>query len=219
MHIEWLVRLALTLLLAFAACLAVHGTVVGVTAALTIAVAGGLFAVVLMPVTPEDSRRLPKLLLWALLAGAACALPALLASGSVRGLASGGTLLLFVITFGTLRHWISTRSNEATAIVWTIMILFSLTAAPLYLGWLAEYYSQRHWLVNTIANTSPVSHLAAALDVDYLRSTWFYGHSRLGSLRFDYPAPAVNAAGYALTAVVLQALVYLQLNKQRKKKS
>ena len=218
-HIEWLVRLGLTLLLATAACLAVHGSLGTVAAALTFAVAGGLFAVVLMPVTAENLRGMRNLLLWALLAGWACALPALLASGLTRSLAIGGTLLLFIIAFGTLKHWISAHTNEATATAWILLILLTLAAAPLYLGGLAEHHSQRGWLVNTIVNMSPVSHLAVALDVDYLRSNWFYSHSRLGSLRFDYLAPGVNAAGYILLALVLQALTHLQFNTQRNTQS
>lgn len=216
-QIEWLVRLALTLLLATAACFAVHGSLGTVAAALTFAIAGGLFAVVLMPITPNVSPRLPMLLLWASFAGPACAFPALMVSGSSDSLSLGGTLLLFVVTFGTLRQWISARTNDATATAWIMMILLGMAAVPLYLGGLAEHFSQQGWLVGIIANTSPVSHLAAALDVDYLRSNWFYTHSRLGSLRFDYLAPAVNAAGYILVGLMLQ--VHLQLNKQRNTKS
>ena len=39
---------------------------------------------------------------------------------------------------------------------------------------------------NLIIGISPLSALAVSLDLDYLRSNWFYQHSVLGSLRYEY---------------------------------
>ena len=45
---------------------------------------------------------------------------------------------------------------------------------------------QKPLLTNFIVAASPISAFATALDFDILRTNWFYEHSVLGSLRYDY---------------------------------
>jgi hypothetical protein len=67
------------------------------------------------------------------------------------------------------------------------------------------------WLAPALADTSagavvalsPLSHLAVPLELDYLRGAWFYQHSPLGGLRFDYPRSAHTLALGAVAAGVL----------------
>ena len=44
---------------------------------------------------------------------------------------------------------------------------------------------------------------AVALDIDYLRSGWFYQHMPFGGLRFNYPAPGFMTVFYVITTLVL----------------
>jgi hypothetical protein len=60
------------------------------------------------------------------------------------------------------------------------------------------------WRVSdAIVALSPLSAFAAALEFDYLRTPWFYEHSVLGSLRYEYPAWTVYAG---LIAAILASL-------------
>ncbi len=61
-----------------------------------------------------------------------------------------------------------------------------LFAIPVWLGPVAELTGNPPLLTNFIVAASPVSAFATALDFDILRTSWFYEHSVLGSLRYDY---------------------------------
>ena len=61
-----------------------------------------------------------------------------------------------------------------------------LIAAPVWLGPVAEVTGNPAGLTNLIAGISPLSAFAVALDADILRTNWFYTHSALGSLRYEY---------------------------------
>ena len=43
-------------------------------------------------------------------------------------------------------------------------------------------------LTNAVVAASPLTAFAVALDLDYLRTSWFYANSALGSMRYSYPA-------------------------------
>jgi uncharacterized protein (DUF983 family) len=64
--------------------------------------------------------------------------------------------------------------------------LSALIAAPVWLGPIAEVAGNPAGLTNLIAGISPLSAFAVALDADILRTNWFYTHSALGSLRYEY---------------------------------
>lgn len=82
--------------------------------------------------------------------------------------------------------------------------LATVAAAPLWLGPAAELASaSRPQAVDTAVAVSPLTHLAVASGNDLLRNQWFYQHSNLSGLRFDYPRPAPLMTAYGLLAAVL----------------
>jgi hypothetical protein len=82
--------------------------------------------------------------------------------------------------------------------------LVTVAAAPLWLGPTAELASASHpQAVDAAVAVSPLTHLAVASGNDLLRNQWFYQHSNLAGLRFDYPRPAPLMAAYGLLAAVL----------------
>jgi hypothetical protein len=64
--------------------------------------------------------------------------------------------------------------------------LVTLFALPIWLGPIAGAAGNPMLLTNLIVAASPLSALAVALDLDVLRTNWFYQHSVLGSLRYEY---------------------------------
>ena len=83
------------------------------------------------------------------------------------------------------------------------LIAAAFIAAPLYLSVVAEANSQNTLVVDSIIAASPVSYLAAIMDYDYLRNSWFYQHMPFGGLRFNYPTPGVMTICYVITTLVL----------------
>jgi hypothetical protein len=82
--------------------------------------------------------------------------------------------------------------------------LVTLGAAPLWLGPAAELaLADRARAVETVVAVSPLTHLAVASGNDLLRNQWFYQHSNLAGLRFDYPRLAPVMTAYCLLAAVL----------------
>jgi hypothetical protein len=82
--------------------------------------------------------------------------------------------------------------------------LFTLAAAPLWLGPAAELaLADRPDVVDAVVAVSPLAHLAVASGNDLLRNQWFYQHSNLAGLRFDYPRLAPVLTAYLLLAAVL----------------
>ncbi len=103
-------------------------------------------------------------------------------------------MMLFVLLIAILTpvFVFHARSSEVRQIVFTVLaILFS---APVWLGPLTEQTGNTPGLTNLIVGVSPLSALAVSLDVDYLRTGWFYKHSVLGSLRYEY----LSWTGYVL---------------------
>jgi hypothetical protein len=58
--------------------------------------------------------------------------------------------------------------------------------APLWLGPIALRVGSTD-LTNAIVAVSPLSFLAVACRCDYLRCSWFYARTPVGSIRFEYP--------------------------------
>ncbi len=77
------------------------------------------------------------------------------------------------------RHRTSTRQILFSAII-------ALLLAPIWLGPLAEISGNPELMTNLIVGMSPLSAIAATMDLDYLRTSWFYQHSVIGSLRYEY---------------------------------
>jgi hypothetical protein len=83
-------------------------------------------------------------------------------------------------------------------------VLAILAATPLWFGQAAELASAgRPQAVDAAVAVSPLTHLAVATGNDLLRNQWFYQHSNLGGLRFDYPRLAPVVIAYCLLAAAL----------------
>lgn len=88
--------------------------------------------------------------------------------------------------------------------------LLTLGAAPLWLGPAAELaLADRPDAVDSVVAVSPLAHLAVASGNDLLRNQWFYQHSNLSGVRFDYPrlGPVMTAYGLLATALLLLPVV------------
>ena len=88
-------------------------------------------------------------------------------------------------------------------------------AAPIWLGPVAERFAPTGALVDFIVAASPLTYLASLADHDYLRATWFYEHSALGSLRYDYPTVLSQSVVYALPFAAAAALRLPYLSQSR----
>jgi hypothetical protein len=117
---------------------------------------------------------------------AAAAVAAIIAFGS-HGLA--GTLQLALE-----RQVAGVRAREA-ALVITLLTLWLLAAAPVWLSPLAESHasstSASPWLADLLLNVSPLAQLAVAAGNDLLRNDWFYAHSALAGMPVSYPRLAL----------------------------
>lgn len=89
-------------------------------------------------------------------------------------------------------------------------ILWLSASAPAWLGPLADILAHgNQGAPAAIAAVSPLSHLAVAAGHDLLRNEWFYAHSPIGSLQFDYPAATVLFLSYIAVATLLAVLTFV----------
>lgn len=97
----------------------------------------------------------------------------------------------------------SEAAREGAAWIATAALV-TLGAAPVWLGPAAELaLAARPRAVDAVVAVSPLTHLAVASGNDLLRNQWFYQHSNLAGLRFDYPRLAPVMTAYCLLAAVL----------------
>jgi len=161
----------------------------------------------------RGSRRLQAILVWSLtvvLIFAALALP-----GHERiapGLMGRTTLSLFLMT-AISSLLVSMLARGSTAARQTVFCGAAiLSALPVWLGPLVEISGDSPLVTDTVIGASPITVLAVALDLDYLRATWFYGHTVIGSLRYDY----LPWSGYSLALVVMIAGLVLSMRPNRR---
>jgi len=116
-------------------------------------------------------------------------------------------LFLLLIAILTPVFVFHARSTEVRQIIFTVLaILFS---APVWLGPLTEQTGNTPGLTNLIVGVSPLSAFAVSLDVDYLRTGWFYRHSVLGSLRYEY----LSWTAYALIYMTFISCLIISTTK------
>jgi hypothetical protein len=109
-------------------------------------------------------------------------------------------LMVFLLTLAALVPVLA-LSAHATFVRQFVFVVFAiLLATPVWLAPLAEQTGIWPGAPDLIIGISPLSALAASLDFDYLRSNWFYQHSVLGSLRYEYLS--WSAYVLILTAIV-----------------
>lgn len=150
---------------------------------------------------------IPLLLLWSLLSGASLALGLLWLAGfshynhRLLPLAGGTALLVFL--FACLRWSLAMRCKDRRiASQATLATLILSLTLPLWSAPLAVLNGASKAFVDSIVALCPLSYLAALAEVDYLRSDWMYQYAPYGSLRFDYPAPAVSTLLILLLATI-----------------
>lgn len=148
------------------------------------------------------------LLAWPLLmAGTALAvMPAAIGASQadlavVAALALGVALLGGVLD-GFAALLVALRVSPGAACASGLALFAVAAAAPLWLGPWAELSGG----ADLVIAVSPLSYLAALAQYDYLRGQWFYVHSPLGSLRFDYPDPAAGSAACVVLAAACRVL-------------
>ncbi len=94
------------------------------------------------------------------------------------------TLFLVIAAALSFQQLFPNRAERARQFV--VIGLAALFGLPIWLGPIAETAGNPMLLTNLIVAASPLSALAVALDLDVLRTNWFYQHSALGSLRYEY---------------------------------
>jgi hypothetical protein len=125
--------------------------------------------------------------------------------GSAAAVAAGAFLL--VAAFGLLMALLSAWLNDRlTAAALAAVVSALAAAAPLWLGPIAERFASTGALVDAVVAATPLTFLAVLVDHDYLRATWFYEHSALGALRYDYPSVVSLFVVYALPLAAAAAL-------------
>ncbi|WP_405234313.1 hypothetical protein [Lentisalinibacter salinarum] len=100
---------------------------------------------------------------------------------SLAGVLDGYLLAVFLLcaTAATAARTISVGK--------LITVFAALTLAPVWAGPLVELAGNPGWLRGLVIGASPLTALSVAIELDYLRTPWFYAHSALGSMRYDYP--------------------------------
>ena len=91
--------------------------------------------------------------------------------------------LLLICALGLMQIFVEQQSNVRQIGFFAIAMI---TSIPLWLGSIAEITGNQLMTTNLIVGANPLTALAVALDFDYLRTNWFYQHSVLGSLRYEY---------------------------------
>ncbi len=166
----------------------------------------------LAPLFAPSGGRVGALLAWAggaaLLAialGAGLAAPRLPSATRIAALALISGALVFVVQgiVGQAARHVGLERARLGAVA----VLALLGAAPVWLGPTALDAHGDGLVANGLLAASPLVHLAVAAGADLLRSSWFYAHTSLGSMRFDYPPPVVLAVAYGGAVLGMAALI------------
>jgi hypothetical protein len=96
------------------------------------------------------------------------------------------TVILYLVIVAALSVLLLFPNRTERARQFIVIGLVALFGLPIWLGPIAEVAGNPMFLTNLIVALSPLSALAVALDLDILRTNWFYQHSMLGSLRYEY---------------------------------
>ena len=173
--------------------------------------AGAAIVVFLAPLFAPLRCRPAALIAWAggagalgVLIGALLAAPRAVSFAHIVAVALLSAALLFVVL--GLAGRAARCVGEEFARLASVGLLAVASAAPLWLGPLALESGSDGRVASGLLALSPLVHLAVAAGADLLRSPWFYAHTSLGSLRFDYPAASILALCYGAAALGVAAL-------------
>jgi hypothetical protein len=121
------------------------------------------------------------------------------ADGRAVPLAVGCFVLVWLVGTGTaVVERLGAAASLAASLIAALVMLTS--AAPLWLAPLSEL-SGSSTVVNLVLAISPLTLLAVLADFDFLRTGWFYQHSVIGALRYEYPSGWALIANYALLSI------------------
>lgn len=151
-----------------------------------------------------DARRALE---WAGVLGGVAGGLVLLSGGGLElasHLAVGVAVLSFALAALT-RLLVRVTGEPGRPRLWIVAGLALCAAAPIWLGPLAERLGAAPGLVDSVIAVSPLSYLAVLAETDYLRVQWFYSHSPLGSLPFDYPGWVASTGSWILLGSLLLA--------------
>ncbi len=124
-----------------------------------------------------------------------------------RGLiASLPVLVAVVFLLGSSLAIVIMRVTASTVAALLLVAAFS----PVWAGPLMELAGNPAWMNHLVVCTSPFTAFAVALDVDYLRTAWFYEHSTLGAMRYSYPSLPNTLVALAALPVVMLAHAVLR---------
>jgi hypothetical protein len=130
--------------------------------------------------------------------------PAALALGAIAGLIAALLQLLLA-----LLQWPRAPAEDIAPRIGLAAVFSALCLAPVWLGTAAQLAgSQSGWPARIVA-LAPGTHLATAIDCDYLRTQWFYAHAPIGGLRFDYPDYLAVLGCYVILVAALFAALRL----------
>ena len=90
------------------------------------------------------------------------------------------TLLLLAATLSIATQYVP--------LPFVITLFVMATLMPVWAAPLVEVSGNPAWLNKLVVNACPLTAIAITVDLDYLRSGWFYANSALGSMRYSYPA-------------------------------
>ena len=113
------------------------------------------------------------------------------------------TLFLVIAAALSVLQLFPNQAERARQFV--VIGLAALFALPIWLGPIVEATGNPMLLTNWIVAASPLSALAVALDLDVLRTNWFYQHSALGSLRYEYFSWLGYVAVLGILSIVIAA--------------
>lgn len=110
------------------------------------------------------------------------------------------SLLMTIVSLCLLGHF---GNFAEQARPFAVALIAALLAAPVWLAPAVESAGNPPGLTTFALAASPVTVFASAIDLDFLRTNWFYEHSALGSLRYAYPAWTTSIAALGMTAFLL----------------
>jgi NADH:ubiquinone oxidoreductase subunit 6 (subunit J) len=218
--LAWLLELAVVAALAAALVRALGAEDLVRSAELTsLAGAVTVIACFMLALLALDSDGLPTstTMRWAALAAVATAVLAA-ATGSLTtqwAAVAAGTFII-VGCFGSLLELAATLTRDRLlASALTLAVAALAATATLWLGPIAERFAATDGLASAVVAASPLTYLAVLADFDYLRATWFYEHTALGSLRYEYPHEMTLTVVYASPLAAAAALRWLHRSKSR----
>ena len=156
----------------------------------------------------------PGRLLWAAALAAGLALGLALAEPSQTAGVAGGLRLaalagMLLYLLGALAALLAPAVGSArAALAWLTAAIAVLGTSPVWLAPVIDLGAPGPVATDALVAANPLTHVAVAAHVDYLRREWFYLYSPLGSLRYAYPSATATLAGCLLAVLLVSWAAY-----------